>query len=108
MNTKSTIKSTLVAGESFVGPDKVKPLVLSTVIGFGSTVLFEDKTKGFAACAVIGAAKEGLDAMGYGTASVKDFVADAVGCAIGAYTGGLVVTYKGSTKSVGISYSTSF
>jgi len=77
--------------DPFWGPDKALHFaVAGTLAGIGygtTTALTSDRWKAFAVGGGVaigaGALKEGLDAMGFGDASWKDFAWDAIGAACG-------------------------
>lgn len=69
-------------------PDKQKHLGVSFVLGVGTELYFQDKTKAFIASSLITTSKEIYDKVsGKGCASVNDMMYNAVGTAMGIYTG---------------------
>jgi putative lipoprotein len=95
------------AQDAWTGPDKTKHFGLSLGMGAVGTMAFQSPRAGFVGCMSVGVAKEVYDARTPGnTASVKDLVADAAGCAAGAYLGGLLVVPD--RKGVTVGYVNSF
>lgn len=90
------------AADSWTGVDKIAHAGVSAAMaGVGTVVAGKalDLTRrdarivGAGACFAVGVAKELYDMQhpDIHTASVKDLAADAIGCAVGAYIGGLVI-----------------
>lgn len=95
------------AQDSMTGPDKIKHFGLSVGMGAVGTLAFQSPRAGFFGCMSVGVAKEAYDARTPGhTASAKDLIADAAGCAAGAYLGGLMIVPD--RKGVTIGYIASF
>lgn len=95
------------AQDSWTGPDKIKHFGLSLGMGAVSSLAFQSPRAGFIGCMSVGVAKEVYDARTPGhTASAKDLVADAAGCAAGAYLGGLLIVPE--SKGVTVGYVTQF
>ena len=90
--------------DSWTGYDKKLHLGAGLVISGFITLHTKDPTTGFYAGVIAGGVKELVDATGVGEPSFKDFAVTALGAAIGAYTGGLIVSrVQGTTV---IAYST--
>ena len=70
-------------GSQAVEQDKVLHFGVSTAIGAGSQLYFEDTTKSALTCMGVGVAKELMDEADYGGFDEKDLIADAIGCAVG-------------------------
>ena len=76
-------------------------------MGAVGSLAFQSPRAGFNGCMLVGVAKEVFDARTPGhTASAKDLVADAAGCAAGAYLGGLLIVPD--RKGVAVGYVNSF
>lgn len=102
----ASVQARCITNDRWTGPDKVQHLAIGAGISWVGTLHTKDPMKGFYWGAAAGIAKELLDADGSGTCSLQDAAVTVVGAAIGAYTGGLVVTYlKGR---VTVAYATSF
>lgn len=94
------------ASDKWNGNDKQLHFGGGAAIAALATMHTGDRAKGFYTGVAIGAAKELIDAGGVGQCSLQDFAVTAAGAALGAYTGGLVVThFKGRTT---VSYSVEF
>lgn len=98
--------ATQASADSWTGNDKKLHLGAGLVISGLVTMHTKDRETGFYAGVVAGAAKELIDATGAGEPSVKDFAVTALGAAIGAYTGGLIVSRTQGTTT--IAYTTTF
>jgi len=95
------------AQDSLTGPDKIKHFGVSTGMAAIGTIAFNSRKIGFGACMAVGAGKEIWDSRQPGhTASAKDLIADAAGCAVGAYVGGLMIQPR--RDGVAVAYMTQF
>lgn len=89
--------------DAWTGADKTKHLSVGFAIGGAVTAMTGRPLYGFAAGTAIGALKELSDAHSTGhTSSFQDFAVTAAGAAIGAYTGGVVLTYYRGRTGVAI------
>ncbi len=95
------------AQDSITGPDKIKHFGLSVGMAGIGAMVFQSPKIGFGACMAVGVAKEVYDARTPGhTASAKDLIADAAGCVVGAYVGGLMIRPR--RDGVAVAYMTQF
>lgn len=95
-----------VTNDSMRGWDKRAHFAGGAVIATVATMHTSDPWKGFWIGTAAGVAKEVLDAGGTGTCSAQDLLATAAGAAIGAWTGGVIVTrIQGRTV---VAYATTF
>lgn len=90
------------AEDKWTGADKGQHVAVSAGIGTFSGLVFKDKWTAFALSMVPGVLKEVYDAQHpkTHTASFKDLAADAVGSAIGVYTGNCVIRAQSITCKV--------
>lgn len=91
------------AQDTWTGSDKKMHAGVSMLIGFGARHQWPNEPmKAFGVALIPGIVKEATD----DKASAKDMVANAIGAAVGVYTGGLFITYaEGKTT---IHYRTDF
>jgi len=88
--------------------DKVLHLGVSFAIGVASGMYFpENKPLAFGVAMIPCVAKELIDKSKTGF-SKQDLVADAIGAAIGVYTGGFIVSYNHRNNETKVSYNTRF
>ncbi|CAH9017303.1 conserved hypothetical protein [Vibrio phage 150E35-1] len=87
--------------------DKVLHVSASVLIGATSEIYFEDAYKSTALCMGVGLAKELYDEYDYGGFDTQDLVADAIGCAIGVYTGYQINVWTDNDVT-GVSYTYNF
>jgi len=80
------------ANDSWHGEDKQMHFGMGMAISGITTLHTADPWRGFRYGVYAGAGKELLDAVGLGDCSAQDFAVTVLGSAIGAYTGGLIVT----------------
>jgi len=86
--------------DTWTGPDKTLHLLGGFTVSTLVTMHTKDPWEGFKWGVIAGAVKEGLDAMGAGEVSGKDFAITVLGSAIGAYTGGLIVSRNQGTTTI--------
>lgn len=86
--------------DSWTGEDKKLHFGAGFVISSLVTLHTKDPWEGFKWGVIAGAVKEGLDATGAGEVSGKDFAITVLGSAIGAYTGGLIVSRNQGTTTI--------
>jgi putative lipoprotein len=94
--------------DSWTTPDKPVHATVSFVLGLSTSQLFpQSKLTAFGVAMIPGVAKEVLDA-GHGGSgfSLKDLGADAIGAALGVYTGGWLLSR--SQKTTVVAYMTEF
>lgn len=86
--------------DSWTGEDKKLHFGAGFVISSLVTLHTKDPWEGFKWGVIAGATKEAVDATGVGEVSAKDFAVTALGSAIGAYTGGLIVSRSQGTTTI--------
>jgi len=96
--------------DSWSGADKTKHVIAGAVVGSVSELYFEHNNSehpilnAVAVGSLVGAAKEGVDALGHGDASLKDFTMTVAGAVGGALVGHgvylIVVPESHGTKTV--------
>jgi len=95
-----------ITNDTMRGWDKKAHFAGGAVIATVATMHTGDPWKGFWVGTAVGVAKEALDATGVGTCSLQDALATTAGAALGAWTGGLIVTrVQGRTV---VAYATEF
>ena len=90
-----------ISNDSWRGYDKNQHLAIGAVIGMAGTLQSGNKWHGFAWGTGIGALKELADSGGMGTCSLQDFAVTALGAAIGAQLGGVVLDFGRNRVAVG-------
>ena len=80
------------ANDAWRGADKTLHFGMGAAIAGVTTMHTADPWRGFRYGVYAAAGKELLDAAGLGDCSAQDFAVTVLGSAIGAYTGGLIVT----------------
>lgn len=90
--------------DDWTGYDKKLHLGAGLVISSLVTLHTKDPMEGFKWGVVAAGAKELVDATGVGQPSIKDFTVTVIGAAIGAYTGGLIVSRSQNTITISYSF----
>lgn len=94
------------SSDRWVGSDKTMHLAAGALVSVIGTVQTGSQWQGFAIGAGVGIAKEMLDANGMGRCTFQDAAVTVLGAAIGAYTGGLILTHSSGKTTV--AYAKSF
>ena len=90
--------------DQWTGADKTKHLGVGFAIGGAVTVMTNRPMYGFVAGTVVGVVKELADSRSAGHhSSLQDAIVTSAGAAMGAYTGGVVITYFRGRAAVSIS-----
>lgn len=106
MLAATTAHAKCTARDSWRGADKTQHLAIGTVIGMAGTLQSGNRWHGLAWGSGIGALKELADSTGGGTCSLQDFAVTALGAAIGAHLGGVIINVR--RDSLGVAYRTTF
>lgn len=95
-----------LANDAWRGPDKTLHAQVGAAVGFVGALNNGSALEGAKWAALVGGAKEALDATGSGTCSLQDFLVTVAGGALGAGLGkGLYLTLDPRAKAVQLTYS---